>query len=104
LVIVGYSGVASAIVRLGGPGDLTTSYGQLVIVKVVLIAAVALLGQLHRRAIAARAAFARTDIEARVFWRLVTVELTLMGAVVGVASALGASSPPVPDEARAGLT
>lgn len=104
LVIVGYSGLASAIVRLGGPGDLTTEYGRLVIAKVVLIAAVALLGQFHRRAIAARSVTAHTGLEARVFWRLVTVELALMGAVVGVASALGASSPPVPDEAGVGLT
>lgn len=104
LVIVGYSGIASAIVRLGGFNDLTTRYGWLIIAKVVLIGAVALLGQLHRRAIAARALGTQKTVEARTFWRLVTVELTLMGAVVGVASALGASSPPVNDEVPAGLT
>ncbi|PFG37043.1 putative copper resistance protein D [Flavimobilis soli] len=104
LAIVGYSGIASATVRLDGPSDLTTGYGRLVIAKVVLIAAIGVLGLMHRRALVARSAGGRLAHEGRTFWRLVTVELVLMGAVVGVASALGASSPPVPDEAGVGLT
>ncbi|MEK8227149.1 cytochrome c oxidase assembly protein [Oerskovia sp. M15] len=32
------------------------------------------------------------------FWRLVAVELLIMGAVSGVAVALGSTAPPVPDE------
>ena len=104
LVIVGYSGIASAVVRLGGFSDLGTSYGRLVIVKVLLIAGIGVLGLLHRRALLARSVAGTLAREGLTFWRLVTVELVLMGAVVGVASALGSSSPPVPDEPRAGLT
>src|SRR5690606_11812750 len=34
----------------------------------------------------------------RLFWRLLAVELLVIGAVSGVAVALGSTAPPVPDE------
>ena len=97
LVVVGYSGVVSALIRLGAPGDLWTRYGVLVMVKAVLLGALGVIGFLHRRRVigclnAPRGGFARG-----LFVRLAAVELLVMGAVMGVAVALGDSTPPVSD-------
>jgi len=99
LVLVAYSGVLSAAVRLGSPTDLLgTRYGLLVVVKALGLGGLGLLGWLHRRHVVAR--LARTDAAAaaaRLFWRLMAAEALLLGVVAGVAGALASSAPPVPD-------
>ncbi|GIG41613.1 cytochrome c oxidase assembly protein [Cellulomonas phragmiteti] len=95
---VAVSGVVNSVVRLGGWDGLQTRYGVLLIVKVVLFGSLALLGLAHRRATIPRLAGPRGGL---LFWRVVLVELAVMGAVSGVAVALGASPPPVPDVAVA---
>lgn len=95
---VAVSGVVNSVVRLGGLDGLSTRYGVLLVVKVLLFGALALLGLVHRRLTVPRLGGPHG---LRLFWRVVLVELVVMGAVSGVAVALGASPPPVPDTAVA---
>lgn len=98
-VLVAVSGLVNAVIRLGGLDGLGTRYGALVVVKVVLFVVLGLLGAAHRRAALPRLA---TDAPGPgagwLFWRVVAVELAVMGAVSGVAVALSSTAPPVPQE------
>ncbi|QGQ20642.1 copper resistance protein CopD [Cellulomonas sp. JZ18] len=94
-VAVAVSGLVNSVVRLGGWEGLGTRYGVLLVVKVVLFGVLGLLGLAHRRRTIPRLV---GDRVAGPFWRLVLVELAVMGAVSGVAVALAGSPPPVPDE------
>lgn len=91
---VAVSGLVNSVLRLGGWEGLQTRYGLLLVVKVVLFGALGLLGLAHRRATIPALAGPRGGL---LFWRVVLVELAVMGAVSGVAVALGSSPPPVPD-------
>jgi putative copper resistance protein D len=97
-VAVAVSGAVNSVVRLGSWSDLTTSYGVLLLVKIVLFGVLGLLGLAHRRRVVDRLRGDERAPATWLFWRLVLVELTVMGAVSGVAVALGSSPPPVPDE------
>lgn len=88
---VAVSGVVNSMIRLGGPEGLETRYGSLVVVKAVLTLVLGGFGWLHRRHVVGRAAVERPR---RVFTRLALGELAVMGAVSGVAVALGATAPP----------
>ncbi|AEE44404.1 cytochrome c oxidase assembly protein [Cellulomonas fimi] len=101
LVAVAGSGLVNGLLRTAGWSDLTTSYGVLLLVKVALLGALGLLGLAHRRAVIPRLAGGASGTSSTaggLFWRLVLVELAVMGAVSGVAVALGATAPPVPEE------
>lgn len=100
LVLVAYSGILSALVRLSSPADLVaTRYGLLVVAKIVGLGLLGLLGWQHRQHVVARLAAEPTAAAAgRLFWRLMAAEALLLGAVAGVAGALTSSAPPVPDE------
>ncbi|WP_444663948.1 cytochrome c oxidase assembly protein [Cellulomonas sp. CW35] len=111
---VAVSGLVSAWLRIGSLAGLDSRYGVLLVVKVALLVALAGLGLLHRRrtvsALAARTAASSAGASASrlgatgLFWRLVLVELVVMGAVSGVAVALASSPPPVPEEPPAAPT
>lgn len=105
-VAVAVSGLVNGALRIGGLDDLGTRYGILLVVKVLLFGALGLLGLLHRRAVVGRLEQDRPGRRAApwVFWRLVLVELAVMGAVSGVAVALGDTAPPVPQELTGDLT
>ncbi len=92
-VLVAVSGVVNAVVRLGGWSGLTTDYGVLVIAKTVLFLVLGALGWAHRTWVVGKLSVG-TDRVAGLFWRLVAAELILMGAVSGVAVALGGTNPP----------
>jgi cytochrome c oxidase assembly factor CtaG/putative copper export protein len=94
LAAVGASGLVNAVIRVGGLAGLTTRYGVLVLVKAALLVVLGLLGFAHRRATMPR--LARGESAGWLFWRVVLVELAVMGAVSGVAVALAASAPPIP--------
>lgn len=96
LVIVGYSGVVSAWIRVGALGDLRTGYGVLVLAKALLLGVLGIVGLMHRRRVIGHLADGQ-PARCRLFARLAAVELVIMGAVMGVAVALGDSAPPVPD-------
>ncbi|WP_051196501.1 cytochrome c oxidase assembly protein [Jonesia quinghaiensis] len=98
--LVAVSGIVNSVVRLGGPDALTSTYGQLVIAKIVLFLVLGTLGALHRRRVVTQLTTKSRTIPA-LFWRLVAVELIVMGAVSGVSVALGASEPPVGETAPA---
>lgn len=100
LVLVAYSGVLSAIVRLGAVDDLvTTRYGLLIVAKAAGLGLLGLLGWQHRRHVVARLGLEQSAQAAgRLFWRLMAAEALLLGAVAGIAGALTSSAPPVPDE------
>ncbi|VTR75692.1 cytochrome c oxidase assembly protein [Cellulomonas hominis] len=96
---VAVSGTVNSIIRVGSWADLGTRYGVLLLAKIALFGVLGLLGLAHRRRVVSRLAGDERAPATWLFWRLVLVELTVMGAVSGVAVALGASPPPVPDEA-----
>jgi putative copper resistance protein D len=98
LVAVAVSGVVNSVIRLGAWSDLGSRYGVLLLVKVALFGVLGLLGLAHRRRVVGRLAGDERAPATWLFWRLVLVELAVMGAVSGVAVALASSPPPVPDE------
>ena len=113
-VAVAVSGAVNAVLRLGGLDGLGSPYGVLVVVKVMLFATLGLLGALHRRSVIPRLAAEHTASAGAppaapgrapwLFWRLVLVELAVMGAVSGVAVALASTAPPEPQLASGDLS
>lgn len=96
---VALSGLVSAWIRLGSVDALTTDYGVLLIVKATLLVVLGALGWVHRRAVLRRLPAVGQDAAGvpRLFWRLAAVELLVMGAVSGVAVALGSTAAPIPE-------
>ncbi|MFB1296879.1 cytochrome c oxidase assembly protein [Mycobacterium sp. pW049] len=93
-VAMALSGVINALVRVR-PADLvSTSYGALVLVKVVALLALGALGwQQRRRGVAVL----QKDPRARgALIRLAVVEAVIFGVTFGVAVALGRTPPPAP--------
>jgi len=110
LTAVAVSGLVSGWLRIGSLSGLRSHYGVLLVAKAVLLVALAGIGLAHRRRTVAALA-ARTDDPTSgrlgvtaLFWRLVLVELAVMGAVSGVAVALASSPTPVPQEPPAAPT
>jgi putative copper resistance protein D len=95
LVVV--SGVANAWLRLSSWSDLLHGYGLLVLLKTIATVSLGVAGWWHRRSTLPKLTAAEDAAAvARPFWRLVGGELVLFGATMGLAVALGRSSPPVP--------
>ncbi|WP_245528897.1 bifunctional copper resistance protein CopD/cytochrome c oxidase assembly protein [Beutenbergia cavernae] len=98
--LVAISGVVNAWIRIGGLDGLATRYGVLVLVKAALLVVLGAAGWWHRRstipALRASAAAGTSALRTAAFWRLAAGEVVVMGAVMGVAVALGSSAPPVP--------
>ena len=89
IAVVAVSGVANASVRLVGWGDVFgSSYGRLVVAKVVALGLLAVLGWRQRRRIVA---------QGRGFVPLAVSELLLMTATIGLAVALSRTPTPVSD-------
>jgi len=96
-VLVAVSGVANALIRLGGWDGLTTRYGALLLVKTVLFVGLGVFGFAHRRWIVDKLTLVRGNAQGALpvlFWRLAAFEIVVMGAVSGVAVALGGTQPP----------
>ncbi|WP_240643961.1 cytochrome c oxidase assembly protein [Antribacter gilvus] len=100
---VGVSGLVSGWIRLGDLAALSTDYGVLLLVKVLLLAVLGGLGWLHRTSVVRRLPETSGSVVG-LFWRLAAVELAVMGAVSGVAVALGSTAPPVPEVPSGPLT
>jgi len=90
-VAVALSGVANAWIRVGSPDKLRTSYGVLVILKVVALVALGLVGWRQRARVVAR--IADDPLAGRLFARLALIELSLMGAAFALGAALSRSEP-----------
>lgn len=94
VVAMAVSGTVNALVRIG-PGDVSdTEYGNLVLVKIGALIALAVIGWLHRRNTVTAL---RADPGARApLIRLALVEAAVFGLTVGVAVGLGRTPPPPP--------
>jgi putative copper resistance protein D len=94
-VAVAVSGVVSALLRLGGLGNLFTAYGSLILVKTGCLVVLGGFGLLHRRRVVHRLA---TEPSARgLFARFAVAEGVVMGIAVGVATALARSAGTAPE-------
>jgi len=89
---VAVSGVASAWIRVGSIGNLASSYGVLVILKVVALVVLGLAGWLQRARVVDR--IATDPLAGRLFARLALAEVVVMGAAFGLGTALAHSEPP----------
>ncbi len=90
--LVALSGVVNAALRLGSVAGLATTYGLLVVAKVVALGLLGVAGLVHRRR-----TIPHLGTRAGAFARLAVGEVVVMGATVGLAVALSRSAPPVPD-------
>lgn len=98
-VLVALSGFLNAAIRLGEFGGLGTTYGTLVIGKTVLLLVLGGFGYLQReRVVKALEADPSATPPRSLFVRLAAIETVVMGATVGLATALTRSAPPVPEE------
>ncbi|WP_370517469.1 cytochrome c oxidase assembly protein [Pseudactinotalea sp. HY160] len=90
---VAVSGIANAVLRLGDLSGLGTTYGSLLIAKIVAFGLLGFAGAWHRRSTIAALAE-----RPRAFWRLAGGELFVMAAAMGLAVVLASTAPPVPQD------
>ena len=97
-VVVAASGVLRSLAAIASPADLVaTPYGIVLTVKILALVAMGALGAWYRlRLIAAE--------RRGTFWRVLVLELALMGVASGAAAALARSAPPVGEEAPVAQT
>ncbi|MCU1526389.1 MAG: hypothetical protein JWP75_152, partial [Frondihabitans sp.] len=92
---VAFSGVINASLRLTGAADLfTTTYGQLILIKSIILIGLGVAGYLHRRSVIPR--LLREPTRTRSFVRLAVAEVVFMAIAMGLSVALSKSAPPVP--------
>jgi cytochrome c oxidase assembly factor CtaG/putative copper export protein len=87
-LVIMVSGIASATVRITSLAQLSTGYGQIVLIKVGILVAGGVLGAMYRLRLIRRPSVTG------LFWRLLTAELGLMGLAMGLAAALSHTAPP----------
>ena len=93
--VIAVSGVGNAWIRVGSIGNLASSYGALIILKVVTLLALGAAGWQQRSRIVNRIAV--DPLAGRLFGRLALIELALMGAAFALGTALSRSAPPAPE-------
>ncbi|WP_062519071.1 cytochrome c oxidase assembly protein [Demequina silvatica] len=88
------SGAVSGWIRLSTPAELvSTAYGRLLLLKIGLMSVAVALAMLHRRVSLPRLSEAQARER---FWRLMLVDVGALVAVMGVASVLASTAPPIP--------
>ena len=92
-IAVSFSGLIAGYTRLYSPSDLLSDYGLLLISKAALLLVLGFFGALHRTKLVAR-----FTEKAAGFWKLVVLELTIMGLAMGLGTALAMTPLPVSDE------
>lgn len=95
-VLVAVSGIGSASVRIPDLASLNSDYGLLLIFKVILLALLGAAGAIYRSKLIAR--LAEGADRAKAFWSLVLVEFAIMGAAIGLATALARTASPTDGE------
>ena len=103
---VAFSGLVNASLRVEGPADLATPYGQLLLVKAAALLALGGAGAWHRLRVLPR--LREDPSDRRAFTSIAVGELVVMALTIGVSVALSNSAPPVPQDpvvgdARRGL-
>jgi len=87
--LVAVSGLTSGLIRLYSPSDLFSPYGLLLMGKALLLTVLLLIGVRYRTGVVSKIA-----TEPSVFWRLVAFELFVMGAAIGLGTALANTALP----------
>jgi putative copper resistance protein D len=91
-VAVALSGGLSAWIRLAAPAQLfTTSYGAIILVKVLLLVVLSVFGVWYRRRIVANLSQDATKLT---FLKVAAVDVVIMAVTVGVGVALSRTPPP----------
>ncbi|WP_420792101.1 cytochrome c oxidase assembly protein [Arthrobacter agilis] len=98
ILVVG-SGVVNASLRITDLAQLSSEWGLLVTFKTIATLLLGGIGWMHRQWIIPQLEVSSGTADARlsarrVLWQLIAVELVIMGAVSGVAGALGRTAPP----------
>ena len=88
-VIVGVSGIGSSYVRIPDAAGLFSPYGQLLLLKVVLLVVLGGFGAIYRTRILAKLS------EKGSFFKLALLEIFIMGLAIGTGTALARTAPPV---------
>ncbi|QDZ15407.1 cytochrome c oxidase assembly protein [Humibacter ginsenosidimutans] len=91
-VVVAFSGIINADLRIGTLNNLLTAYGVLVLVKVLALVVLGLFGMVQRRYLIERL---KRHASRGPFWWMVAAELAFMGIASGVAAALARTATPV---------
>ena len=89
-VLVSISGFTAGYIRLYSPADLLSDYGLMLIGKAALLIVLGVLGALHRLKLAAEFAKKATG-----FWKLVALELVIMGLAMGLGTAMAKTPTPI---------
>ena len=98
--LVAVSGFASAQIRVGDITNLfTTGYGQVVLLKTLILVILGIFGAIYRNRF-----IAKLQETASKFWKLVLVEFLLFGAAIGLGTALSRTANPVTDYPGGTLT
>lgn len=88
-VIVGVSGLGSSYVRIPDAAGLLSPYGQMLFIKVVLLVILGAFGAVYRTRILSKIS------EKGSFFKLALLEIFIMGAAIGMGTALARTAPPV---------
>jgi cytochrome c oxidase assembly factor CtaG/putative copper export protein len=88
-VIVGVSGLGSSYVRIPDAAGLVSPYGQMLFIKVVLLVVLGAFGAIYRARILSKLS------EKGSFFKLALLEIFIMGAAIGMGTALARTAPPV---------
>ena len=88
-VIVGVSGLGSSYVRIPDAAGLLSPYGQMLFIKVVLLVILGAFGAVYRTRILSRIS------DKGSFFKLALLEIFIMGAAIGMGTALARTAPPV---------
>jgi putative copper resistance protein D len=88
-VIVGVSGIGSSYVRIPDAAGLFSAYGQMLFIKVVLLVILGAFGAAYRTRILSKLS------EKGSFFKLALLEIFIMGAAIGMGTALARTAPPI---------
>ena len=91
-MIVAVSGVAVSVISIGKFENIFTPYGLLVALKVSALLLLGAIGRHYRYRIISR--LATSPAKAKEFWLIVTGELLVMGAAIGLGTAVSRTAPP----------
>lgn len=93
-IVVAFSGVINAQVRLENIGQLLSPWGVMVLLKGAGTIVLGMIGFMHRRWLIPHLDGERKFSVRRVLWQLIAVELLIMAAVSAIAVSLSRTAPP----------
>ena len=97
--LVFVSGLINAQLRIGSLQNWMTPYGLIVMLKIAALLVLGAFGAIYRRKL-----LANLETKPKAFWALVSLELVVMGAAIGIGAALSRTAPPLNATALVGTT